>query len=272
MEPFKEDAEDLRLTVVLLRSLRGWTQGDLADAAGISPSVISDYERGKRRPPRGVVDRLAETVGLSRPDLDRFLPALCALRRSMDAGPGKALQGSVPPLEELALSTAHLLRIASEMLLSAATGRSVFPPDPEDRLGARELWNRLQEYNPEDRRLLVEIGQEYQRWALCELLCHESAGRAAEDPDLAAELADLALLTAELATGSSHWRHRLQGYAWGHVGNARRSRGDLPGAAEAFRRAEALWRAGASAEPDLLDKWRLLALEPSLDLGEEDET
>lgn len=270
MKPFKEDAEDLRLAVVLLRALPGWTQGQLATAAGIAPSIISDYERGKRKAPRAVVNLLAEAVGIPQSMLERILPVLRSFRESLGGPPPPGISASEAALEDLVEKTGNLLRAAGELLLGTPSW-SVFPPEPEDRSEAQELWGQLGKLETADRRLLVGFGEEYKTWAVSELLCHESAKAAGENADRAVELADLALLVAELTPVSSDWSHRLQGYAWGHVGNARRSRGDLSGAEEAFRRAESLWRAGASAEPDLLDKWRLLALEPSLALGEEDE-
>lgn len=270
MEPFKEDPEDLRLAVVLLRAVPGWTQGQLAAVAGIAPSLVSDYERGKRRPPRAVVNLLAQAVGIPQSTLERILPVLHSFRESLGGPPSLRMSASEAALEDLVEKTGNLLRAAGELLLGTPSW-SVFPPEPEDRSEAQELWDHLGKLTTADRRLLVDFSEEYRTWAVSELLCHESAKAAGENEDRAVELADLALLVAELAPVGSDWSNRLQGYAWAHVGNACRSRGDLSGAEEAFRRAEALWRAGASAEPDLLDKWRLLALEPSLDLGEEDE-
>ena len=50
---------------------------------------------------------------------------------------------------------------------------------------------------------------------------HQGGGHNA---DRALELADLALRVAELIPGEEPWRSRVQGYAWAHVGNARRVR------------------------------------------------
>lgn len=270
METFKEDAEDLRLAIILLRGVKGWSQGQLAGAAGVAPSVVSDYERGKRRVPRAIVSCFAEAAGIPQAVLERLLPALHTFRHAVTEPP-RPSSPSEAALDDLIEKMGAALRIAGVTFMSVASPRSVFPPGPEDRFEARELWERLGKFEPEDRRLLVGFGEEYQRWTLSELLCHESARVAAQDVDRAVELADLALKIAELTPLSLDWSHRLQGYAWAHVGNARRAQGDLSGAEEAFRRAESLWNAGAYAEPDLLDKWRVLALEPSLDLVEEDD-
>jgi transcriptional regulator with XRE-family HTH domain len=41
---------DLAIALTLLRVVRGWTQDDLARAAGTANSSISEYERGKKVP------------------------------------------------------------------------------------------------------------------------------------------------------------------------------------------------------------------------------
>ncbi|HSK76449.1 MAG TPA: hypothetical protein VLQ45_08310, partial [Thermoanaerobaculia bacterium] len=115
------------------------------------------------------------------------------------------------------------------------------------------------------RRLLVEKSLEFRSWALCELICKESTDAAPDSADRALELANLALRVAELLPGDEAFRSRLQGYAWAHVGNARRVRSDLPGADEAFGRVRQLWKAGEPGDPGcLLDEARMLGLEASL--------
>ncbi|MEO6192953.1 MAG: hypothetical protein ABIS20_08090, partial [Thermoanaerobaculia bacterium] len=132
------------------------------------------------------------------------------------------------------------------------------------RQQARVLWRRLQRHPTSERRTLVERAPEFRSWALCELICKESIKAAADNADRARELADLALLIADLTPGEASWRWRLQGYAWAHVGNARRVGGDLPGAEEAFSRAGEIWKAGAPGDPGLLDEAQVLSLEASL--------
>ena len=132
------------------------------------------------------------------------------------------------------------------------------------RQQARVLWRRMQRRTPSVRRALVEGDPEFRSWALCELICKESIKAAADNADRARELADLALLIADLMPGEASWRQRLQGYAWAHVGNGRRVRSDLPGAEEAFDRAGKLWEAGASGDPGLLNEAQVLSLEASL--------
>lgn len=72
-----------------------------------------------------------------------------------------------------------------------------------------------------------------------------SLRQAAQRPEEALELADLALSIAQRAPGEVSWRSRLLGFCWAHVANARRAAGNDAGAAEAFVRARELWRAGS---------------------------
>jgi tetratricopeptide (TPR) repeat protein len=117
---------------------------------------------------------------------------------------------------------------------------------------------------PRQRWQEVEAEKKYWTWALAERLCAESVRAAAHRADGALDLASLALRVAELALGSEAWCSRLQGYVWAFVGNARRVKGDLPGAEEAFVRSDRLWEAGAGADPGVLDGSRVLDLKASL--------
>ena len=72
----------------------------------------------------------------------------------------------------------------------------------------------------------------------------------------------MALFIADRIPGEEAWRSRVQGYAWAHVGNARRQRGDLRGAHEAFSQCRQLWRRAGKASPALLDETRVSGWEP----------
>ncbi len=58
-----------------LRSARGWSQGRLAQQAGIDPSSVSRFEAGSRTPERDTVNRLADALVLPVIDRDRLLAA-----------------------------------------------------------------------------------------------------------------------------------------------------------------------------------------------------
>jgi transcriptional regulator with XRE-family HTH domain len=58
-----------------LRTIRGWSQGQLAKRSGLDPSSISRLEAGTRAPERETVLRLADALALPIPDRDRLLAA-----------------------------------------------------------------------------------------------------------------------------------------------------------------------------------------------------
>jgi transcriptional regulator with XRE-family HTH domain len=47
-----------------LRQERGWTQEDLADAAHLQPTYVSDLERGRRSPGMATQQRIARALGV----------------------------------------------------------------------------------------------------------------------------------------------------------------------------------------------------------------
>ena len=61
--------------LVRLRAARGWSQGKLAQQAGIDASTVSRLESGARAPERETVSRLADALVLPIIDRDRLLSA-----------------------------------------------------------------------------------------------------------------------------------------------------------------------------------------------------
>jgi transcriptional regulator with XRE-family HTH domain len=240
----------------VLRSLRGWTQVELADALGTAASVISEYENGRRRASERTVHRAAEALGISQERLYMLLSFLRELQEGMGSTPPPRSSRMEILIEEFHMAFEAIAREAAELILAVARGRS-WPPEPAD-----VLWARLESLGKENRLFLVDIAEEYQTRELCERLCEESLAAADDGEDSALELAELALHVAERVGGGDFWRWRVQGYAWAHVGHARRRHGDLDGAREAFARFRQLWEQGAPADPSgLLDEARVLGLE-----------
>lgn len=247
------DKDDSRLAIILLRSLHGWDQKELAEAAQVAASQISVYETGGRAAPREFLEKVAAAAGFPLELLD---PLLRFLRSFRVAAEGKSRADRVLA-EGAAAEVLELARLAVDTLLEPLTQENDSggaPPDAQDRELAAPLWARLERRTAAERRLLVEEGEEYRSWALCERAAAESAAMVSDDPGQALELAELALFIAERSPGEEAWRSRLQGYAWAHVSHARRAWGDLPGAEEALARARKLWEAGASGGPGLLDR------------------
>jgi tetratricopeptide (TPR) repeat protein len=247
------EPEELGLGLTILGLIRGLNQGGLAEAARLPASAVSKYARGETTPSPPTLQRLLDALRVGPPGLERSIALVRSIREGAPPGEG---------FSELSRSLGLLLEREIGMRGSRLAGG---PPDSDERRRAPELWARLRRYSAGERRAIVLESEELRSWALCELLCEESAGAAAHSAIDARERAELALLVAVLmSTENERWSFRLQGYAWTFVGNARRVQGDLPGADEAFRCSKELWQAGAPADPGLLDEARLLDLEASL--------
>jgi tetratricopeptide (TPR) repeat protein len=248
------------LALTLLRSVLGWGQKQLAAAYGTSSRVISDYERGQKPLPREKLDEMVRVLGLPPEAADDALEFQRKMQ-AMSRAPGHPDDAERQRIERVAQEAGKAVEDATRSVFSLITveGRALAA-----RQQARLVWEQLKRQPPARRRALVEERPELRSWALCELVCAESIKAAADDADRAVELAELALRIAELAPGEQTWRWRVQGYAWTHVGNARRVKGDLPGSDEGFATSEKLWEAGAPGDPGLLDEAVVLSLEVSL--------
>ncbi|HVT61215.1 MAG TPA: helix-turn-helix transcriptional regulator [Thermoanaerobaculia bacterium] len=268
-------ADDLGLLVLLLRSLHGWGQDELAAAAGVDPSAISRHEGGLTKPFRKTLEKLARAAGVPMSLVHAcLLPALRAARAAaapLGAEASADLAAAAAALDQV---TAGAGRSAMAAFLSelepiaAEPWRRAGPPVPEDRLAVPDLWQRLADCTPEQRLFLVERAPEFQTWPLAEWLCKESELAAADRAERAGELARLALRVAQLLPGDKSWRSRVEGYALAFVANAQRVANDLPGAEQTLARAWKLWQAGTDAGPGLLAEWRLFDLEASLRRGQ----
>ena len=69
----REALPDLSIALTFLRSGQGWSQADLGKAAGISPKILNDYERGRKTLTRERLEYLVAFLGVP-PDEDRRHP------------------------------------------------------------------------------------------------------------------------------------------------------------------------------------------------------
>ena len=117
----RADKEDLRIAVAMLRALRGWSQAELAQAAGLGASAVSRYESGAQEPSLRTFDRIVTAVGL-RPALVR---SLLAWIRKARAG---VLEGASPdPLSDfIESSSLELAEAFSAMLRAAAASMEAY--------------------------------------------------------------------------------------------------------------------------------------------------
>ncbi|HSK76120.1 MAG TPA: helix-turn-helix transcriptional regulator [Thermoanaerobaculia bacterium] len=106
-----DEARNVGVTVSFLRKLRGWSQKELAAAAGVHQSLISLYERGLECPTRGTLERLALAVGLPFAMVEEHL----ALVRRAREGLGDKLPAT-PALENVDAVVESLIRALSEIV------------------------------------------------------------------------------------------------------------------------------------------------------------
>jgi transcriptional regulator with XRE-family HTH domain len=257
------ELSDLSIVLTFLRENLGWKQAALACAAGISRQVLNDYERGQRRLSRERLETLIAWMGLPPERIDATLDLMASNRASVRELPDLSdpQSNASAQVEAIAGKAARMTADFTRALFSMLTTEG-------DALKARQkaetLWNQLKRFPPAVRRQLVEDGMKYRTWALCERIAAESVGKAPNHPTEAQELAELALLIAELTPGEDLWRQRLAGYAGLFLGNARRACNNLPGADQALSRARKLFEAGAPGDPGYLNEAWLPALESSL--------
>jgi transcriptional regulator with XRE-family HTH domain len=111
--------------VKLLRSLRGWKQGELAKAAGTSQKLISSYEVGEKVPRPRTLERLAAVVGVPFFLVDRMLPLVRHALAAVEGGPpidGRPWLGedSRATAEDMAREVSESVRAALVPILEQA--------------------------------------------------------------------------------------------------------------------------------------------------------
>jgi transcriptional regulator with XRE-family HTH domain len=259
----------LGLALTYLRKAIGWNEGDLAAALGVSASLISDYERGKKALTRERLEKIIAVMGYPPDAIDDALAFIARARAkaahpvypSVAGGSGAERQRIDRVVQSVAEATAQVARPLLDRL-SLETRALV------DRQAAQGSLARLLRRTPAERRTLIRKTQEYRTWAVSELTCAESLKAAPHNADRALELAELAVEISQQVAGEPLMRKRIAGYAGAHLGNARRVHGKLQESDATFARALPLWKAGAPGDPGLLNEARVLGLEASLRIDE----
>lgn len=260
--PRRSDPRADALAVRLLRAFRDCTQRDLAKAAGLHPTTISRYEKGRITPRRSTLLHLAAGSGVPLAVLEEFLLPLfrfagtAQTAESLDYGVGK----------DRSRLTAEILRSVSASILAVLGGLSferirepAFRKEIPNPPSPATLLDRLLAFPPGERRVWIERVEEFRRWEVCVLACEASesaVGQAAQ----ARDLAELAVAIAERVSGSDLWRARLQGFAWAFVGKALAIANDPREAERALSTARRLWQVGADSDPGLLNASRVFDL------------
>src|SRR5262249_61815446 len=91
--------DDLAVTLSILRTIRRWSQSELAEAAGVTNSAISDYERGKVDPQTQTLQKLVRALGLPLSALDQTQAFIQMIRAQTDGNGADSDEGLVskPP-------------------------------------------------------------------------------------------------------------------------------------------------------------------------------
>jgi hypothetical protein len=125
------------------------------------------------------------------------------------------------------------------------------------RSEAPGLWLELSGLKLKRQKAMVRKAKRFRSWGLAELLCRKSLEAAAGEPAAAERLAELAVEVAMLVRNfddpdDESWVSLLRGFAWAHLGKARRSLGDFEGAGVAFDEAKELWERDFANTGDVL--------------------
>jgi len=124
------------------------------------------------------------------------------------------------------------------------------------RSEAPGLWLKLSGSKLKRQKAMVRKTKRFRSWGLAELLCRKSL-EAAGEPAAAERLAELAVEVAMLVQDfdfphDESWVSLLRGFAWAHLGKARRSLGHFEGARVAFAEAKRIWESVFDNTGDVL--------------------
>ena len=255
----------LGLALTILRISLGWTQKELAKAAGKGQSTVCEHEAGKPAMNKDLLNEYAAIMGAPPLRVELALFAAGILRLSF-LQPGSP----VDPTEEQLAGLEEAIAVFLPTLLGQLRGHLVaLVRGAKARMDldqAEALWNELEPLGKHARLARVRGEAKYHTWAMALRLCDESRRKAADCTDGALDLAELALEVVRplrRAQRDDPFYLRLQALCIAIFANALRVKGDHDRAEVGFARAWTLWKAG-SDEAGLLSEARLLDLEASL--------
>jgi tetratricopeptide (TPR) repeat protein len=247
-----------------LRQEMNWSAERLGEASCLSEGVINNLENGWRKEPtQEEAEEMIAPTGLPAAAIDMSLAFGRWVRAA--AAPPEPL----PPEEEddrrclvgAGLIGLHVARIVYPLLVRRKREERI----ARDRQRAAENCDHLRRLpTVEARRERIQNAEDYQTWAMVEVLASESERAAADTPAKAFEWAELALFTVPFVPGPENRRKRLEGWATFALANAHRVDNDLHASDRAFQRAWVSWEAGKDDDFLPLDEGWPLDLEASL--------
>ncbi len=140
-EKFPERTLDYGSAVRRLRQERGMTSEALAGAAEVSPSYLSEVERGLKRPSTDVLAKLARAFGMLPSQLLEFVESLAA-------GPQVVAQSLEPPRVRQEWAGKGVIHSRTERALPGAKNRFI-----------QMLRTTAQDLTDEDLRMLLDLAR-----------------------------------------------------------------------------------------------------------------
>lgn len=270
---WKIHPEDAPHLVRLLRSFADMDQEPFAQAAGINPSSLLRYEKGRMVPSREHIKKMAWVPRVPLACIDRWLlPALANARLARAASfSGDAPEPSEDQIEiDLLLDPAELGRAFAEACgpalgaLAAEFEEEESAAWEEDDLSPAEICARLESCTREDLCFLLETCPEFQIAEVAAWLCERSAEAASGSGAEATAFVDLAKRMIELMPVTEVARQRARAQCQVFRANALRVSNGMTEAKAVFAEAKRMLQADGATGPDLIPRWRLLDLEASL--------
>jgi len=115
--------DDLAITLAILRIIRRWSQSELAEAAGVTNSAISDYERGKVDPQTQTLRKLIRALGLPLSALDQTQAFIQTIQAQMSADDALVLAAGEPAFSAAGVSPALRARRVEIAQAASDAGR-----------------------------------------------------------------------------------------------------------------------------------------------------
>jgi tetratricopeptide (TPR) repeat protein/transcriptional regulator with XRE-family HTH domain len=255
----------------LVRELLEMEPDEFAEKTGLLKATLQNLERGKGgEPSLATLERCMDRLGVSMAAFEELMVLAKEIREGMSpdrwVGPFLLASPGIREDQEFSRTAGKLIRGS---LLEYRDRASIQEMAARDRQLAAETGVYLR-----GRENLQEVVREdpgCHLWSVAEWLCEESTRTAPRSRQRAAQLAEAALVVAELAPGGKKFRQRLQGSCWGHIGHVRRleagvnARRALEESDSAFITCRNLLALGEGGDPyKLIDVGKVLGMEAFL--------
>src|SRR5436309_12874685 len=156
-----------------LGEARGWSQKELAQANGVAPGTLSEYESGRLELSRERLEELLAPLAVGADDVENGLAGE-PLFRPASAASATPVDPTAAERRIVARAAARAVRRVGGELKARLLAEVRQAHAAADRAAAEALWRRLKAHPAGERRALVEREPAMHAWALAERLCAES--------------------------------------------------------------------------------------------------